>query len=192
MPKEKLTMADYERAAGLLDVPVPTIRAVTAVESGGTGFLNDDRCVIRFEPHIFCRRTGGIYNTSHSDCSFTPRRMGYPTSVDQSWTLFRTAASLNPKAAVMATSWGLFQIMGFHYGTCGCETLTEFVEKMENSEGEQLALFCEFILSMNLDDTLRARNWAGFAKLYNGATYRTNQYDRKLKQAFERYSEIPA
>jgi len=188
--KPRLSEADYQRAAKLLNVPVATIKAVTAVESGGTGFDKNGHCIIRFEPHIFSRRTNQRYDKTHIDISFPVRKQGYPVSVNQSWQLFKKAAALNPLAAVQSTSWGLFQIMGFHAQTCGCETTSEFVAKMEASEGEQLALFCEFIRSMGLADELQRKDWASFARSYNGAGYASNKYDTKLAAAYKRFGGV--
>ena len=36
-----------------------------------------------------------------------------------------------------------------------------------------------------LVEWLRERNWAKFARAYNGPGYAQNQYDVKLKQAYE-------
>src|SRR4051812_41782730 len=102
--KTKLIYEDYKKAALLLGCDIPTIRAVTEVESGGRGFDSTGRCIIRFEPHIFSRKTSGVFDSSHPTLSFTPWRPGYPTSVIMSWQLFQVAASLNANAAVQATS----------------------------------------------------------------------------------------
>ena len=34
---------------------------------------------------------------------------------------------------------------------------------------------------------LKAKDWAGFAKLYNGKNYQINDYDTKLVAAYRRY-----
>lgn len=45
-----------------------------------------------------------------------------------------------------------------------------------------------FIKSAGLQDELMSRNWAGFAKGYNGPAYAQNAYDVKLAQAYEKIS----
>ncbi|QKZ15173.1 N-acetylmuramidase family protein [Spirosoma sp. KUDC1026] len=188
MSKPKLTAADFQRAATALGVDVATIRAVTAVESGGSGFLSDGRCVIRYEPHIFSKYTKGLYDKPYPELSYPRLKPGYPTSVNHSWELFKKAATLSPSAATMACSWGMFQLMGFHWTTCGCASISEFIRLMEESEGAQLDLFISFIRSMGLSDELRRKDWAGFARAYNGAGYKINRYDVKLSQAYNRYA----
>ncbi|GAB4003292.1 hypothetical protein GCM10028807_63020 [Spirosoma daeguense] len=186
-PKVKLTLDDYKRAAKRLNVDVATIRAVTQVESGGSGFMSDGRCIIRFEPHLFSRKTGGKYDQSLPLLSFPKWKPGYPKTVTDSWRLFEQAAKLNANAAVQSSSWGLFQILGQHALVCGCETLGEFVKRMEESEASQLDLFCEFIIGTGLDDELQTQNWTSFARQYNGKLYAVNRYDIKLKSAYDKY-----
>lgn len=90
-------------------------------------------------------------------------------------------------AAISSASWGLFQIMGFNHKVCGCEDVKEFVERMKENEDSQLALFTAFVQSNKLDDFLREKDWAGFAKRYNGPAYAENRYDEKLKNAYEKH-----
>jgi hypothetical protein len=48
-----------------------------------------------------------------------------------------------------------------------------------------------FIKSAKLDDELRAKNWAAFAKGYNGSGYRANQYDTRLAKAYAFWQRKP-
>jgi hypothetical protein len=45
-----------------------------------------------------------------------------------------------------------------------------------------------FIKSAGLIDEIQNKDWAGFAKKYNGPAYAQNQYDVKLASAYERFS----
>lgn len=38
-----------------------------------------------------------------------------------------------------------------------------------------------------LVDELQRHDWAGFARGYNGAGYKRNNYDEKLRQAYNKY-----
>ncbi len=51
-----LGMADLQRAASTLGVPLASVRAVNEVESRGAGFLPDGRPVILFERHVMYRQ----------------------------------------------------------------------------------------------------------------------------------------
>ena len=46
--------------------------------------------------------------------------------------------------------------------------------------------FTAFIQSNRLDTYLRNKDWAGFAKRYNGPAYAENQYDKKLEKAYHK------
>ena len=94
---------------------------------------------------------------------------------------------IDEEAAISSASWGLFQIMGFNHKICGCDTVGEFVSKMKENEGAQLDLFTAFVQSNKLDSYLREKDWAGFARRYNGPAYAENKYDEKLKSAYEKH-----
>lgn len=196
MPTPQLTTAtrkplmdtDYALAAKRLRTGLAEIKAVAQVESGGNGFdPHTGKVVIRFEPHRFSFLTKGRYDAQYPALSYPKWKQGYPTSVGHSWLLFNQAAALNPVAAVKATSWGKFQVLGENYEACGCETLTEFVSRMEASEAQHLDMFCSLILDWGLDDELRSHQWALFAKAYNGKGYAKNKYDTKMATAYTKF-----
>jgi hypothetical protein len=54
---------DLVAAATALEVSLPVIRAVAAVEGRGTGFIRQTVLpVILFEGHYFSRLTGGVFD----------------------------------------------------------------------------------------------------------------------------------
>ncbi|AUD02458.1 N-acetylmuramidase family protein [Spirosoma pollinicola] len=183
-----LTLDDYQLAAKSLNTELAVIKAVTEVESGGRGFLTDGRVVIRFEPHLFHRYTQGKFDATHPQLSFLKLKTGYPKNVSQSWELYDEAKVLNLQAARMASSFGLFQILGSNWPDCGCKSLPEFVSRMSKSEAEQLNLFCSFIKNQGLNDELRDHQWARFARIYNGKDFKLMHYDTKLNNAYKKFS----
>ena len=50
-----------------------------------------------------------------------------------------------------------------------------------------LDAFVNFIKANKLDGTLRAKNWAAFARGYNGPGYAQNAYDKKMAEAYARW-----
>ncbi len=94
---------------------------------------------------------------------------------------------LDSQAAMMSASWGKFQIMGFNFGVCGFRTVDEFIDAMKEDEGRQLDAFVEFVIQNFLADELRKRDWAAFAKGYNGPDYKKNDYDKKMADAYKEY-----
>ena len=179
-----LTEQDYIEAAALLKCEVAVIKAVKEVESKGNGFQADGRAVILFERHIFHRLTKGIYSQQYPDISNqTPGGYGkYSEQYDR----LAKARALDQDAALKSCSWGLFQCMGFNFSVCGYSNLTTFITAMNQSEKDHLFAFCNFVIANGLDDELQRKDWAGFARGYNGKNYRINKYDEKLQKAYDR------
>jgi len=177
-----LSDADYEKAAKDLSCTVAAVRAVAQVESAGGGFYADKRPKILFERHIFHARTKGKYTAEHSNISW-PKRGGYLGGVRE-YDRLKEALALDRKAALESASWGKFQVMGFNCSTCGFSDVEEFVKAMVSGEAAQLAGFVAFIKKNKLDDELVRRDWAGFARGYNGTSYAENKYDKKLADAY--------
>lgn len=185
-----LTTADFGRAALLLGCEPAAVRAVAAVESAGEGFLEDGRPRILFEAHIFARLTNQRFNESHPDLSSrTWNKALYQGGAAEHDRLAR-AAALDRNAAIQSASWGKFQIMGFNWRKCGFANLQDFVNAMYRSEADHLTAFCHFVRSMGLDDELRRRDFAAFARGFNGPMYAENDYDAKLSQAFDYFQSI--
>lgn len=180
-----LTNKDYCAAAEILNCEPAAIKAVASVESAGGGFLPDGRVKILFERHHFSRLTKRVFDAKYPQIS--NRKPGGYFGGESEYARFNQAFALDPVAAMMSTSWGKFQIMGFNYAACGFTSIHHFVDAMKISEGEQLKAFCGFVETNNLDDELRRRDWAGFARGYNGKNYRINKYDEKMAAAYARF-----
>lgn len=182
----KRTEAGIARVAKRLKVEVAAVKAVIAVESNGSGFHPDGRPVILFEAHVFSWETGGRYNAAYPAISSrTWNRALYKGGISE-WQRFYTALQIDPEAAQKACSWGLFQVMGFNWRACGEKSLSGFIHGMYHHEDTHIAMFAEFVESQGMADELRRRDWAGFARQYNGPGYSANSYDTKLAAAYRR------
>lgn len=187
-----LTEKDYQDAATILGIEPAAIKAVSEVESAGSGFLDDGHVRILFERHKFHHYTDGDYDKDHPDIS-NPTAGGYGAGGAHQWDRFNEAFGLDPESAMLSTSWGRFQIMGFNFRPAGFNSVGEFVDAMKQGEGEQLKAFVKLIKAWGLGAELKAHNWASFARQYNGGDYRANKYDTKLAAAYEKFSqETPA
>ncbi len=195
--EREVTPDMWSRLAARLDVGVATLRAVAEVESAGSGFLPppDRRPKVLFEGHVFHRLTAGRYGTSHPNLSH-PRwdRKQYAGSLAGEWKRLDRAAILDPTAAMQSASWGAFQIMGFNYALCGFDSIGAFVEVQSSGANGQLESFAALISRPGspLLQPLRRRDWARFARLYNGPGYAQNAYDRKLAEAYARHAGAAA
>lgn len=176
--------APYIAAAEELGCDPAAVRAVAEVESRGEPFLADNRPRILFERHVFSRRTDRQHDAADPDISNrTPG--GYRGGAAEYERLERAIALDRPRALESA-SWGEFQIMGFNHRVCGFPTVEDFCQAMGEAQALQLDAFVTFVKTNRLDRHLRALDWAGFARGYNGPTFRINEYDLKMAQAHAR------
>lgn len=187
-----LSESDLNTVAKDLGVELAVIKAVNEVESSGQGF-SGDKPKILFEGHIFWRqlKKHGLNPNEHKE--------GNENILYSSWTRqhyfggvreherLQNAIKIHENAALETASWGLFQIMGFHWESLGYKSVKDFVRLMNKSEGEHLKAFGRFILVNNLTKYLKSKDWAGFARRYNGPGYKSNKYDEKLARAYEKY-----
>lgn len=179
---------DFLRAANRLRSDVAAIRAVCEVEAPKGGFFPDGTPTTLFEGHKFHAFTGGRFSESHPEISYERWTSEHYGDWQREKERLAEAIALDRRAALMSASWGKFQIMGFNHAAAGFPEIQKFVNAMYESEGAQLDAFVAFVLHERLDDELRERRWADFARRYNGPGYKKNRYDVKLAQAFERFS----
>ena len=184
MPLSVLRDADYEAAAATLGCEIAAIKAVSAVETGPQGpFESEGRPTILFERHIFSRLTGGVYDASEPDIS-NPVPGGYGLYSAQYGRLIR-AAALNADAALRSASWGAFQIMGENFVEAGFGTVEACVTAMRSGVDAHLQAFVRFVAADPVKlKAIRIKDWAGFAKRYNGPGYKQSGYDVKLAEAY--------
>ena len=123
----------------------------------------------------------------HFASIFSTAPGGYVGGVGE-WTRLNQARKIDEVAANMSCSWGLFQIMGYHYGVLGYQSVEDMVKDCQASEKNQLMQFCRFVLAdRNLSRALKAKDFTMFARYYNGPNYSVNRYDQKMKLAYMKY-----
>lgn len=196
---QHLAQADLECAAKTLGVPLAAVQAVNEVESKGAGFGGNGRPVILFERHVFYARLVASHGQAEADrlakeqpSLINPKPGGYAGGVAE-WQRLTSAQQIDETCALESASWGLFQIMGYHWQALGYDSVQDFVTRMHASEAEQLEAFVRFIKATPaLLKALKAQKWADFASGYNGPGYARNLYDVKLERAFARYAAAPA
>lgn len=185
-----VTDADYQNMARLLGVEVATVKAVVQVEAAGSGFLPSGRVKILFEAHLFhdfCKPKGRFSNSNSDISSPTWNRNLYEGGEDE-WKRMRKAYLLDANAAMMSASGGLGQVVvGYHYEKCGYATPRDCWLDMRQSEAKQLEIMMKVIKASGWADELKRKDWAGFARQYNGPGYKQNRYDTKLKEAYDRF-----
>ena len=187
---EPLSQAGLCEALKILGVTPAAIWSVIAVETSGCGFLPDRRPKILFERHIFHRQTGGHFDVDAPDLS-NPIAGGYGRSGAPQYDRLNRAIALDERAALLSTSWGLAQVMGFNAAAAGFADPPSMVTAMVQSEDSHLRAMANFIRHSGIDGAMRNGRWDDFAAAYNGPNYQQNQYDEKLDQYYRRYSDGP-
>lgn len=195
MNKSKLSTNDFIKAAADLRIEVAAIKAVHFVESKGAAFFPDGFPTILFERHKFWKHADKSKRAEWREqfpsiCNpKATERGGYGTHHEQR-IKFNHAFELDKDAAMMSCSWGAFQELGENFEDLGFETVGAFVDKMKQSEAAQMGIFVASIKHRGLADELRRRDWAGFARNYNGAGYRKFNYDGQIEDAYTKFSKI--
>lgn len=195
--RKKLTPTAITSAAKTLGVEEAAIRAVVEVESKQSGFLPSGHPVILYERHIMYRQLAKKFGTERAKREMNINRDlvntkpgGYFKPMNEPDRLDR-AALIDRECALMSCSWGLFQIMGFHWEYLGFANLQAFINAMYRSEDAQLAAFVEFVSrDVGMLTALRRKDWTQFASRYNGPNYAANKYDRKLADAYAKFVKL--
>lgn len=189
----KISDNNYQTAAGRLGCSSAQIKAFASVESNGSGYFPTGRPKILYEPHIFSKQTGGVYNIRYPRLSY-PHQGEFPyPKTDKRYDQLADAAQLNLLAAFEACSWGKFQILGTNAKAIGYENAIEMAYSMVESEENQLVAFVKFISANHLQPKLiqmkpnNPTSCKPIARAYNGPAYRKNHYDVKLANALACY-----
>jgi murein L,D-transpeptidase YcbB/YkuD len=189
--------ADYQRAAARLDVPVAHIMAMAAVESAGeTLWIVGNTLVppVRFEAHWFGKLTGYRFNDDHPDLSCVSWNPALAANTKAgAWGQVNRARALDEFAADEATSWGAFQVMGFHWQRLDYPSVQAFVDSMtSNGDDGQMDAFVAFIeADPALHASLRIGAWQDVERRYNGGG-QGGVYADKLQAAVATYAGAPS
>lgn len=185
---KELTDEDFRIVAEELGVEVAAMKAVVSIEAGAAmkGFWAPGIPVINFDRTMYNKYRSKAASTAGARGESIPSGLsGYGL---RQWTQLINARKSNAQGANMGTFWGMFQIGGFNFKLCGCESVNEFVKLMSFSELEQLELFATFLINTGMVADLRAKRWAAFARKYNGPSYASRGYHTKMANAYARFS----
>lgn len=189
---KKLTDQQISEQANKLGIEIAALKAVIQVECKGSGFNDDGTPVILFERHVMRQRL--IVNGKRSIaetmeikrpdlCSKTSGGYGL---YSQQHKKLDDAAKFDRTSALEACSWGIGQVMGYHWYSLGYDSIQQFINAMYNNEASQLDAMCRYIKHNNLINALKNKDWKGFALGYNGKDYKKNNYDVKLGNAYKK------
>lgn len=191
---KKLTEAQIAAQAKALGIEVAALRAVIEVECKGSGFNADGTPVILFERHVMHQRL--IANKRDIDLSLiSAERPDLCSKSTGAYGLYsaqhgrlNAAAQYHRDSALESASWGIGQVMGYHWQALGYPSLQTFINAMYKDEASQLDAMCRYIQVNNLVNVLKNKDWKAFARGYNGKAYAKNSYDIKLANAYKKWS----
>lgn len=169
------------------------LEAIAHVESRGRP------SAIRFEPHVFARaRMGGNSRTPVAQLKEQAARDGIPytpkdevnnklwsvVSSETNKAAFDKAYAIDPRAAIRATSWGNFQVMGWallaEYGSPSQAKAAFYADPTGVSD----VLLVRWIgANPRAKAAAEARDWHTFASIYNGPS-NVDRYAPKLSAAY--------
>lgn len=185
------TPAGFAAAVALIGCEPAALGAVLAVEAAGSGFDKQGRPKLLFEPHLFHRALAGAKRTAAVKQGLAYPKWGEKPYPKDSYPRLVAAVAIDEMAALSSASWGLGQLLGSNHGKAGYASPQLMVEDFMRGEDRQLLAMAKFIAASGLDDELRRRDFAGFARGYNGPGYARNHYDTKLVLAHARELKRP-
>ncbi|WP_439357750.1 N-acetylmuramidase domain-containing protein [Bradyrhizobium sp. DASA03007] len=177
--------------------PASALLAVVECETSGKPFEQDNHTPsLLFERHKFyselqkhqpSKLTAAIRaglaipkwsrNTQYKDQGTSSGRLN----------VIAKARAIDEEVANRAASWGLGQTMGFNAESLKYPNATEMVAELSKGIAEQVDALVREIKVNHLDKYLIAKNFAMFARGYNGAGYKQNNYDTRMKTADDRW-----
>ena len=188
-PAKRLDDVDLPRIGREIGVGEDELHAVMDVEAAGSPSDNRGRLKMLFEPHVFYRNLRGEERARavREGLAYPDWRRGYPAD---SYPRLMAAMAINETAALRSASWGRSQILGENHKMAGYATPQEMVLDFAKDEDNHIEAMVRFIKSAKIDDELRAHDWAGFARGYNGASYAQHGYHTKLAAAYDKWRKI--
>lgn len=174
------------------NLPPAHVLAVTDIESNGKVHGPEGLPMILFEPHIFYRRTSGAARAEAVAAGLASAKWNkrlYARTQAGRWKQIEAAIAILARhglpadAAWESASYGVGQVMGYHWKALGFKSVKAFVDRMKSGAEGQIHIMLRFIVVNHLDDELREGRWTAFARGYNGEAYRANRYDTRLARA---------
>lgn len=195
---EKISDDDYADAAKKLGCEVEVIMAIGRQETKKSPFDSQNRPTVLYERHWFSRLTKHKFDDENPDISGKKYKKGSAKDKnnkaiddgdhygvgDWQYKKISKAAALDEGAALQATSWGKFQVMGFNYRYCGFKNVQDFVESMCISEKKHLEALVGYCKGRKLEDAMKLKDWDVIATKYNGTANAENDYVSGLKRHY--------
>lgn len=191
----RLTEEDYREVADELGVEVAVIKAIVDIEAGRAqeGFFQPGKPIINFDLTMyrkFARKHGVSLSAAKKTAPVIfsrPNVSRYGSYQAAQYARLDAARDINEESALESAFWGMFQIGGFNWKICGCDSVEHFVEIMSRSERAQLDLFARLITNCGMLESLQKKKWLKFALRYNGPKAKARKYHTRIAAAYKRH-----
>ncbi|MCO5162540.1 MAG: N-acetylmuramidase domain-containing protein [Mesorhizobium sp.] len=189
------TRKEIETVAARIGIEPAALLAIAEIEAGGRAYATvggRQEPLIRFEGHYFDRRLPAPKRAAARAAGLADPKAGAvknPASQAARWAMLEKAAAIDHKAAHESVSWGIGQVMGAHWEWLGYAGIDALVDEARSGVGGQISLMARYIDKAGLAAAIRRRDWAAFARAYNGPGYKRHAYDRKIAEAYAKYAD---
>ena len=186
-------------AATVAGIDPAALLSVVEFETNGAPFEVDGRTpTLLYERHVAFReaaKVGKNIQSAFIKAGLAIPRWSKSTQYKDERTsalrlaLITRARALHEEVTNASASWGLGQTLGNQFEELGFESATDLVEYMtEGGLTAQIKVLIAEIKAKSLVKALNTKDFATFARRYNGASYAQNQYDTRMAAAFKRWS----
>ena len=150
--------------------------AILQKESNAKGFDNKGNIKKRFEKHI--------YSGFKSVLEGVRKRHPQLPGLDADWIKSHSLDEIEQ----LSTSFGIAQIMGWHYPLLYYRSIEDMVQAWKDSEEIQVRDFCLFCVRYNNGKFLQALkdlNIISIATQYNGSGFAKNNWDKDVQDYYK-------
>lgn len=181
---------DIPMIAHRIAVGEDEVHALMDVEARNSGFDDQGRPAMLFEPHLFYR-----YLPQHKREQAVKAGLAYPewkpgNYPRDSYPRLKEALAIDETAALKACSWGMGQILGSNHEAAGYRSPQLMVAAFMADEQEHLEAMIRFIIDAGIADDLKAHRWSTVARVYNGPGYAKHGYHTRLEKAYQKWAGI--
>ena len=182
------------RCAAELKVPVQNLQLVFDAVRVDHGRIKDGRASLTFNGELLwfeLKRRGlkiKALKKSRKDVLYSTHDESLRRKGAREYDRLDGALQIHPDAAMMASSWGMMQVLGVHYKKMGYPTVYAFATAQHNSEAQQ---FIDFLLLMKhktFRKILLNADWNQFGVEYFGKHYKRSSAFKRLKKAARKIS----
>lgn len=180
------------------DTSTKRLKAVSLVESGGSGFLENGLPKILWERQLFYKFTNKtIYFIGNTKQFLSAQTSGDYTldannnKINDSWEKLAQGVTIDVDGALQSVSMGKFQVLGKYYKECGFANPLEMLYACSQSEYTHYDIFASYILKVAflknafLKISTNPNDCIPFARGYNGIAYTRFQYNTKIANSMK-------